>query len=65
MQRKKGNVVFSYKVRICSREEMETEYWGTFRSPHSKPQDFFHVNIDGQWEVAVTVILVKVLAGQG
>ena len=41
------------------------EYWGTFRSPHSKPQDFFHVNIDGQWEVAVTVILVKVLAGQG
>ena len=65
MQRKKENVVFSYKVRICSQEEMETEYWGTFRSTHSEPQDFFHVHIDGQWEVPVTVILVKVLAGQG
>jgi len=65
MQRKKGNVVFSSKVRICSQEVMETEYWGTFRSPYSKPQGFFHVNIDGQWEVPVTVILVKVLAGQG
>ena len=48
MQRKKGNVVFSYQVRICSQEERETEYQGTFGSTSSKPQDFFHVNIDGQ-----------------
>ena len=49
MQRKKGNVVFSYKVRICSQEEeRETEYRGTFGSTSFNPQDFFHVNIDGQ-----------------
>lgn len=51
------------KLGFVPRKKWRLSIGAHLEVPAPKPQDFFHVHIDGQWEVPVTVILMKVLAG--